>query len=82
MFVPLFFCYFHLVVITNIHYSMVFAFPSSCPVEILLHSKKVDTIEPDEAHEELNSIRSFLVHVVDNLTVILPQADPQTRVLR
>ena len=51
---------------------MVFAFPSPCPIEILLQRNKVDTIEVDEADEELNFTRSILVHVVDNLTVILP----------
>ena len=72
MFIPLFFCYSNLVVITNIHYSMVFALPNLCPFKIALLSDKVDTIEVDEAHDELNSIRSILVHVVYNLTVILP----------
>ena len=51
---------------------MVLALPCPCPVKILLQCNKVDTIEVDEAYEELNFTRSFLVHVVDNLTVILP----------
>ena len=56
---------------------MPFSLPCVNPFKCVVKSDLVDAIEVYGAHEQLYFDGSILVHVVDNLTVILPQSDAQ-----